>query len=173
MAIIVVLAAVAIPTFGRQLETARETGDMELIRSAYTEALSMAVLDASDGKMDGKNGGTALGATAVEELPTDIPSATITPFPDTTNEDKECTYIVVLDKMDSEAKIKQTGTGWQYVNNQILGQTVADVTSQKGDAAYTQAVYFKFEMQTGDGNVRLKAYSTGNGAVGIGVINAE
>ena len=40
MAIITVLAAVAIPTFGRQLETAREANDAEAIRAAATDAFT-------------------------------------------------------------------------------------------------------------------------------------
>lgn len=40
MAIITVLAAIAIPTFGKQLETAREANDVEAIRAAASEAFS-------------------------------------------------------------------------------------------------------------------------------------
>lgn len=40
MAVIVVLAAIAIPTFAKQLETARESSDVENIRAAASEAFS-------------------------------------------------------------------------------------------------------------------------------------
>lgn len=40
MAVIVVLAAIAIPTFAKQLETARESSDVENIRAAASEAFA-------------------------------------------------------------------------------------------------------------------------------------
>lgn len=45
MAIITVLAAIAIPTFGKQLETAREANDAEAIRAAVTDAFTEAHLE--------------------------------------------------------------------------------------------------------------------------------
>lgn len=45
MAIIVVLAAVAMPTFAKQLETSRETADLETIRNAYVDAFTDAMKD--------------------------------------------------------------------------------------------------------------------------------
>jgi type IV pilus assembly protein PilA len=45
MAIIVVLAAIAVPTFGKQLETARESNDAEAIRAVVTDAFTEAYMD--------------------------------------------------------------------------------------------------------------------------------
>lgn len=55
MAIIVVLASVALPSFTRQLETSRETADVETLRNAYTDAYALALADVSaDGTLDDK-----------------------------------------------------------------------------------------------------------------------
>ncbi len=40
MAIILILAAIAIPNFTKQLESSRETADLNAIRAAYSEAMS-------------------------------------------------------------------------------------------------------------------------------------
>lgn len=50
MAIIVVLAAIAIPTFGKQLETARESADDQLLRAALTDAFTQAYVDYANDK---------------------------------------------------------------------------------------------------------------------------
>lgn len=53
MAIIVVLAAIAVPTFGKQLETARESNDAEAIRAVVTDAFTEAYMDfMKDGTVD-------------------------------------------------------------------------------------------------------------------------
>lgn len=44
LAIVAVLAAIAIPTFGRQLEGAREVADLNNLRAAYADALSEVML---------------------------------------------------------------------------------------------------------------------------------
>ena len=51
MAIVIVLTAIAVPTFGRQLETARETADINAIRAAYNDALTSAQIDYADGTL--------------------------------------------------------------------------------------------------------------------------
>lgn len=69
MAIVVVLASVAIPTFTRQLETSRETADLETVRNAYTDAYAMALKDLSeDGKLDDKGDGSTAGTYKIEGL---------------------------------------------------------------------------------------------------------
>lgn len=45
MAIITVLAAVAVPTFSKQVETSRESADLETLRNAYTDAFADAIQD--------------------------------------------------------------------------------------------------------------------------------
>lgn len=142
MAIIVVLAAIAIPTFGRQLETAREAGDMEVIRAAYTEALSIAVLDAVDGKLDGANGGTTLPTSPVKAKAA-------------ANSTTEAAYEVELAELATDASIKQTGAGWQYVDNKIMGSTVSSVVHS--DTATNGTKFVKFTFVIDGDNVKLKA----------------
>lgn len=45
MAIVVVLASIAIPTFGKQLEVARETADVEAIRAEFEDIYTQAYID--------------------------------------------------------------------------------------------------------------------------------
>lgn len=116
MAIIVVLAAVAIPTFGRQLETSRETGDMENIRNAYTDALSLAILDFSDGKLDGKKSD---GSTAITGVTSSSAGA--------------ATIAITIDP------IKSTGD-WQYVNNIIAGSAVGTPTKDHNTVTFSFTV---------------------------------
>lgn len=115
MAIIVVLAAVAIPTFGRQLETARETSDMETLRNAYEEALAMAIIDVADGKLDGAKGTTSL--TTANYLTATAKQVS------SKNTNDEAVYSIKL-----QNKIKQTDTTLTYVNNVIAGKEVKVAT---------------------------------------------
>ena len=48
MAIILILAAIAIPNFTDQLERARETADINAIRAAYSEAMTEHMLNKDD-----------------------------------------------------------------------------------------------------------------------------
>jgi len=140
MAIIVVLAAVAIPTFGRQLETARETGDMENIRNAYTEALSVAILDAADGKLDGfkKDGSTAW---TITNLTINAKTSGTTP------DGKNAVYAMTIEG------IKNT-PGWDYVNNTVANKAVG-APAAKGNTF----VNFYFQLDN-DGNLSLGALGT-------------
>ena len=45
MAIILILAAIAIPNFNKQLESARETSDVNALRASYSEAMTKYMLD--------------------------------------------------------------------------------------------------------------------------------
>lgn len=169
MAIIVVLAAVAIPTFGRQLETARETGDMEIVRSAYTEALSVAILDASDGVLDGVNGNGAASSPIGTTLWT-ATTGVVSGFTAVaaTGEGATATppggkYTVTLANMDAQAKFKQTGTGWQFVNAVLQGNVLVPAVTQK-----TATITFEFELPS-TGNVRLKADTVAGTASSITV----
>ena len=45
MAIILILAAIAIPNFTKQLESSRETADINAIRAAYSEAMTEHMLN--------------------------------------------------------------------------------------------------------------------------------
>ncbi len=49
MAIILILAAIAIPNFTKQLEASRETADINAIRAAYSEAMSDYMLNKPTG----------------------------------------------------------------------------------------------------------------------------
>ena len=51
MAVVVVLAAAAIPAVGNQVETARETNDLDMIRAAYVDAFAQAATDYADGTL--------------------------------------------------------------------------------------------------------------------------
>lgn len=132
MAIIVVLAAVAVPTFGRQLETARETGDMELIRNAYTEALSLAIIDGSDGSLDGKKGTSS----SLETTGVAISAAS-----------DVATYTMTLD-----GKIRGNGS-FTFVNNAIGDKSVTATTG------HTKAV-FEFAFDSNSGAVILNSNVT-------------
>ena len=133
MAIIVVLAAVAIPTFGRHLETARETAEMETIRSAYNEALTYAIMDAIDGTLDAKNGGTTL---AAQGSITTVGSG-----------DDAGKYTVTLASMKPTASIAQKTADWQYVDKKLFGQDAPDVVGKT-------TITFAFTRET-DGSVSL------------------
>jgi len=136
MAIIVVLAAVAIPTFSRQLETARETGDMEIIRNAYTDALAIAIIDASDGTLDGMKNAVA---DSLKDLG-------ITTFGGTNDSAKEYTMSI--------GPLTQAGAGWSYINDKIAGRTVQALTDA---TLYANTVTFKFALDTTTGEVALVA----------------
>ena len=163
MAIIVVLAAVAIPTFGKQLETSRETGDMEVIRNAYTEALSIAILDAADGKINGKLNDPEGNATSS----TDANAYGAVYWVANSGEGADGgAYKVVVDKMSS-AKFTQKRVGtaaltadtvntaanvgaWTYVSDKLMGRTVPPVCTE------TKSITFNFEI-TSTGEVALVA----------------
>ena len=126
MAIIVVLAAVAIPTFGKQLETSRETGDMEIIRNAYTEALSIATLDGADGALNGKIGdGTA-----------DDYSSGTKPTWGTVEYQGGGVYKVSPVEFSQNA----TSSAWKYVNPSLMGVTVDAVDTTKSAISFTFAI---------------------------------
>lgn len=156
MAIIVILAAVAIPTFGRQMETARETGDMENIRNIYTEVLSVAIMDIADGKLDGAKNGTNI------EAPT---GWTITPAK--TGDKNSNVGAIYSAQMPETDAIKSSGA-FEYVNNTIAGKTVG-TPAAKGN----RIVNFRFKLD--DGNLVLDdmtAAAGSNAAVGITVTAA-
>lgn len=48
MAIILILAAIAIPSFTKQLEASRETSDVNALRAAYSEAITEQMFHPSD-----------------------------------------------------------------------------------------------------------------------------
>ncbi len=48
MAIVLVLAALAIPSFTKNLEQSRETTDISAVRAAYSEVISSAMLGSAD-----------------------------------------------------------------------------------------------------------------------------
>lgn len=138
MAIIVVLAAVAVPTFGKQLETSRETGDMEIVRNAYTEALSIATLDGADGKIngiigDGKtadaDGNTTWGAVSYKS---------------------GGQYVVTLNTMNAKFSQSLTGNAWTYVNGTLMGKTVPAVNQA------IATITFTFEIAA-NGDIQLVA----------------
>lgn len=137
MAIIVVLAAVAIPTFSRQLETARETGDMELIRNAYTDALALAIIDASDGTLDGNKGSASV-----------IPSTDSSNFSVTGSTDGTRVYCAKLASATTQSK-----TTFDYVNSTVAGQA-ATATN-----LYDEYVNFTFQLDA-NGNVNLQTVAT-------------
>ena len=152
MAIIVVLAAVAVPTFGKQLETSRETSDMELVRNIYTDVLSLAIKDGADGKLDGKIGGGSIAATATG----------ITTDEDTTSndgKDGDQKYTVTVGTWLTGAKFAQNGTSatvsanagaWTYVSDKLMGLTVPPVNVK------TASLTFVFQFNT-EGDVVPKA----------------
>ena len=109
MAVVAVLAAVAIPTFSKQMEAARETNDLSLIRNAYTEAMAIAELDITDGKLDGKKNGTAISETNITIDGTDKTAKT---------------YSVDIITMMPGSSWKQTGSTWAYVDNHVGGKEV-------------------------------------------------
>lgn len=138
MAIVVVLAAVAVPTFGRQLETARETGDISLIRNAYTEALSVAILDGADGTINASNGSVSLANT--------FGTGSVTAA------EGVLTCVIAL-----KQPLKQTLAGWQYVNGTVEGIPV--VTPATGTATApvvgNNTVTFKFALDATSKAVEL------------------
>lgn len=144
MAIIVILAAVAIPTFGKQLETARETADMETIRSAYNDALTYAVMDAIDSTLNGKNGDT--------DLP--IASGSITAMAAVSGEGTGYTYTVTLANMNPKASFLQNTSDWQYVDKTLYEVTVGAVSKS------TTKIVFTFVRQD-DGSVKLTGCAAG------------
>ena len=66
MGISVVLAAAALPTFGRQIEAAREHQDYIRLYSYYMDALAEASADAGDG-LDGYVNGVSVGTASASE----------------------------------------------------------------------------------------------------------
>ena len=144
MAIVVLLAAIAVPTFGKQLETAREVSDMQGVRAIYEDVLSYAILDASDGKIDGSNGGTSLesGDTV-------------------TFSSSEKKYTVTVESAYPDFKVAQVVAGWQYVNNEIDGQPVDTSAGHKGVGISTKgvsAIAFSFDFE--DNAVKLNGIET-------------
>lgn len=139
MAIIVVLAAVAVPTFGKQLETSRETGDMEIIRNAYTLAYTAALQEGRDGLFSnvGASGGI-----------------TITAGTTSGSEGQDATVAVEIGTAIPGAKFSQhgtdadgTGSTWQYVNAKLMGLDVPAVCSD------TTTLTFKFAFSSETGTV--------------------
>ena len=73
IAVIAILAAVLIPTFGGVIKTAEKNALMQEAAATYKEVYA---IDLSDGKLDGKENGTAISLTAYEN--TDVTDVTYT-----------------------------------------------------------------------------------------------
>lgn len=68
VAIIAILVAIAIPTFTKQLEKAREATDMANLRSAYAEVMAAALTDDASGKVTNTNGVWTTTVTATQKV---------------------------------------------------------------------------------------------------------
>lgn len=68
VAIIAILVAIAIPTFTKQLEKAREATDMANLRSAYAEVMAAALTGDASGKVTNNNGVWTTTVTATQKV---------------------------------------------------------------------------------------------------------
>jgi len=88
MAIILILAAIAIPNFTKQLESSRETADINAIRAAYSEAMTEHMLNKTAAptapvKIVQTKSGWDYTTTAVSDLPFDLSGYTPSGTPGT------------------------------------------------------------------------------------------
>lgn len=130
MGVVVVLAAIAVPTFSGFLENSRETEDLHYIRIAYDEALTIGVLDAADGVLDARNGSVSL----KDALGSDSVTAS----------DGVLSCMVWLIR-----PMRQSTPGWRYVKGYVQGAPVSD--ANRGDVTAT----FKFTMSGADSSLTL------------------
>lgn len=131
MGVVVVLAAIAVPTFAGFLENSRETEDLHYVRIAYDEALTIAVLDSADGVLDARNGGVslkdALGA-------------------DTVSADEEGVLSCTVGLIRS---VRQKTPAWRYVKAEVQSAPVGQAITGG------RAVTFKFVMDGADSSLKL------------------
>ena len=93
MAIILVLAAIAIPNFTKQLESSRETADINALRAAYSEAMTSHMLIPSDDDKETIDDVKLVSSGKLEHVKLDKLPFTV---PDSTTFD-EGTYSVTFD----------------------------------------------------------------------------
>lgn len=136
MGVVVVLAAIAVPTFAGFLENSRETEDLHYVRIAYDEALTIAVLDSADGVLDARNGSVSL----KDALGTDSVRA----------EEGVLSCTVGLIR-----SVRQKTPAWRYVKAEVQSAPVGPaITGGK-------AVTFRFVMDGTDSSLKL-AHSDGD-----------
>lgn len=130
MGVVVVLAAIAVPTFAGFLENSRETEDLHYVRIAYDEALTIAVLDSADGVLDARNGGVSL----KDALGADTVSA----------EEGVLSCTVGLIR-----SVRQKTPAWRYVKAEVQSAPVGPAVTDG------RAVTFRFVMDGADSSLKL------------------
>ena len=73
MAIILILAAIAIPSFTKQLEASRETSDVNALRAAYSEAITDQMLHPADDNKQTIAGVKMASNGKIENIKPDLP----------------------------------------------------------------------------------------------------